>query len=123
MSKSSAKTFDNKSLQDNLKGIKLCRTATVPFYLAAHFLTQHEYMRDIGMNVVLISSDGKELSKIPIGYGLTHEVVEIPRSLHPWRDIIALIKLIKIFRKHKFDIVHSTTPKAGLLSSIASFLA
>ncbi len=78
-------------------------------------------MRDIGMKVVLISSDGQELSKIKTCFDLSHEIVEIPRSLHLWKDFVALIKLIKIFHKHKFDIVHSTTPKAGLLSAIAAF--
>lgn len=114
------KSTENKYLRNNLKGVKICRIATVPFYLTAHFLTQHEYMRDIEMKVVLISSDGRELSKIT-GSGLSHEIVEIPRLLHLWKDLIALIKLIKIFHKHKFDIVHSTTPKAGLLSAIAAF--
>lgn len=123
ISNSPAKPFSDKYFQDNLRGIKICRTATVPYILTGHFLIQHEYMRNIGMNVVLISSDGQELSKIKTGLGLSHEVVEIPRSLSPLKDIIALIKLIKIFRKYKFDIVHSITPKAGLLSAIASFIA
>lgn len=122
VSTSSAKPFDNKYLKDNLKGIKICRISTVPFYIVSQLKTQVEYLRDIGMNVVLISSDGPELSEIELGRGLSHEIVEILRSIRPWKDFVALIKLIRVFRKHKFDIVHSTTPKAGLLTAIAASL-
>ena len=38
-------------------------------------------------------------------------------------DLKALWKLFLIFRQEGFEIVHSTTPKAGLLSSIAAMLA
>lgn len=102
--------------------VKICRTATVSYYLVSQLKAQVEYLRDIGINVVLVSSDGPELSKLDTGRGLTHEVVDIPRSLKPWKDIAVLLAFIKIFRKHKFDIVHSTTPKAGLLTAIAAFL-
>ena len=122
VSKLSAKSLDNKYLKDNLKGIKICRIATVSFYMVSQLKTQVEYMRDIGMKVVLVSSDGPELSEIDMGSGLSYEIVEIHRSIRPWKDFAAFIKLIQIFRKHKFDIVHSTTPKAGLLSAMASFL-
>jgi len=115
------KSIDSKYLKDDLKDIKICRISTVPFYLVSQLKSQVEYLRDIGMNVVLVSSDGPELSEIEIGRNLSHEIVEIHRSLHPWRDFIAFIKLIRVFRKHKFGIVHSTTPKAGLLTAVAAF--
>ena len=114
---------DSRNLKNNLKGIKICCVSHVPFHLVSHLKAQVEYLRDIGMDVVLVSSAGPELSRIKLGAGLSHEIVEIPRLLKPWKDLMALIRLINIFSKHKFDIVHSTTPKAGLLSSIAAFLA
>jgi glycosyltransferase involved in cell wall biosynthesis len=108
--------------KDNLKGIKICIIATVPFYMVSQLKAQAEYMRDMGIIVVLVSSDGPELSKLELGCGLSHEIVEIPRSINLRKDFTALIRLIRVFRNHEFDIVHSTTPKAGLLSAIASFL-
>ena len=104
------------------KNVKICRIATVSYYLVSQLKDQAEYLRDCGMDVVMISSDGPELSKLNLGCGLTHEVINIPRSLKPLKDITALLDLIRVFRKYKFDIVHSTTPKAGLLSAIAAFL-
>lgn len=116
------KSAESKVLRDNLRGINICRISTVPFYIVSQLKMQVEYMRDIGMKVVLVSSGGPELSEIDLSRGLSHEKVEILRSLRPWKDFVAFLKLIKVFRKYKFDIVHSTTPKAGLLSAIASFL-
>jgi len=42
--------------------------------------------------------------------------VRIERKISPWQDMLALLKMIKIFRQHRFDIVHSLTPKAGVLA-------
>lgn len=49
--------------------------------------------------------------------------VPIHRNIHVWKDLIALITLIKIFFNKKYDAVHSITPKAGLLTMIASWIS
>lgn len=49
--------------------------------------------------------------------------VNIQRKISICHDIRALWDLYKYFRKEKFDAVHSVTPKAGLLTSIAAFCA
>ncbi len=109
---------------DKLKttGIKVCRVATVSYYLVSQLKTQAEFLRDSGMNVVLISSDGPELSELNLNERLNHEVIDIPRSIKPFKDVIAFLKLMKTYRKYKFEIIHSTTPKAGLLTAVAAFL-
>lgn len=49
--------------------------------------------------------------------------VVIERKISPWRDVAALWELVKLFRRHQFKLVHSVTPKAGLLAMTAAFLA
>jgi len=49
--------------------------------------------------------------------------VAIERKIAPWRDLLALWQLIRLFRRHRFKLVHSVTPKAGLLGMLAAFLA
>jgi glycosyltransferase involved in cell wall biosynthesis len=49
--------------------------------------------------------------------------VKIFRKITIFYDFIALIKLFFLFKKHNFDAVHSFTPKAGLLSMLASYFA
>ncbi|MNE17972.1 Glycogen synthase [compost metagenome] len=49
--------------------------------------------------------------------------VNIERKINPVKDFLSLISLVKVFRNKKFNVVHSTTPKAGLLCAIAGFLS
>jgi glycosyltransferase involved in cell wall biosynthesis len=49
--------------------------------------------------------------------------VGLPRKISIVHDLAALISLIGILRAGKFDIVHSITPKAGLLANVAGLLA
>lgn len=49
--------------------------------------------------------------------------VGIERQISPWRDLLALWRLTRLFRQQRFDVVHSVTPKAGLLAMLAARLA
>jgi glycosyltransferase involved in cell wall biosynthesis len=49
--------------------------------------------------------------------------LDIRRRISPWRDLLALLALWRLFRRRKFDLVHSLTPKAGLLAMAAAYLA
>lgn len=106
-----------------LKGKKIARVATVPFFIATQAARQVTHIVQAGADVTLITSDGPELDRISYGPRLKSILVDIPRSLHPWRDAVALVRLTRIFRRERFDIVHSTTPKAGLLCAIAGTFA
>ena len=50
-------------------------------------------------------------------------VLDIPRGISFGRNILALFRMWCLFKKKNFDITHSTTPMAGLLTSIAAFVA
>ncbi len=58
----------------------------------------------------------------PFGLRVNIVPVFIERAISPMRDIRALLRLVFLFRKHRFEAVHSVTPKAGLLSMVAAFL-
>lgn len=47
----------------------------------------------------------------------------IERSINPVADIRALYRLCRLFRQGRFDLVHSVTPKAGLLAMLAGKMA
>ncbi|MDP3071639.1 MAG: glycosyltransferase [Opitutaceae bacterium] len=49
--------------------------------------------------------------------------VGIERAVAPLRDLGALLALRRLFRRERFDLVHSFTPKAGLLAMLAARLA
>lgn len=58
-------------------------------------------------------------------FGIRADVfpVHIERKIFLWQDIKAIFYLFRLFKKKKFDVIHSVTPKAGLLAMLAGFFA
>lgn len=50
-------------------------------------------------------------------------VPEMGRSINPFSDLIALVKLYRIIRKGRYHIVHTHSSKAGVLGRAAAWLA
>lgn len=102
---------------------KLIRITTVPMALRYLLPGQPKYMQQQGFEVLLISADGPELPAVLANEGCPHIVVPLTRQITPFKDLACLWQLIKIFKKHKPDIVHTHTPKAGLIGMLAAKLA
>jgi len=49
--------------------------------------------------------------------------ISMSRSIKPWSDFISIVQLWRVFRREKFDIVHSHTAKAGFLTAVAAKMA
>ncbi len=103
--------------------MKIARVATVPFFLYNHLREQIVATVAAGHDVVLISSGGEEVEWLKTIPGIRFHEVEINRKINPMRDLRALWDLFLLFRRERLDIVHSTTPKAGMLCAIAGALA
>ncbi len=106
-----------------LEGKRICLVSTVPYFLVNQLGGQAAFLRDAGMDVVLVSSNGPEVRGITPGPHLQYEVIPIPRSPRPVQDLVALLRLCRLFTGRRFDIIHSTTPKAGLLAALAGGMA
>lgn len=61
-------------------------------------------------------------SRIDVAHDGYH-CVNIQRGICIGRDLKAVWQLYRYFRKMKFDAVHSVTPKAGLVTALAGFMA
>lgn len=81
---------------------------------------QMRFMAANGFDVLMISADGKELPEVIEREQCRHIIVPMTRKITPFTDLKCLFRLIKIFRKEKPDIVHTHTPKAGLLGMLAA---
>lgn len=81
---------------------------------------QMKFMAAHGFDVLMISAEGKELLEVIEMEQCRHSIVPMTRKITPWQDLKCLWQLIKIFRKEKPDIVHTHTPKAGLLGMLAA---
>ena len=99
---------------------KLIRITTVPMALRYLLPGQMQFMKQNGFEVLMISADGAELKDVIKNEECRHIIVPMTRKITPLQDLKCLIQLIKIFKKEKPDIVHSHTPKAGLLGMLAA---
>ena len=101
---------------------KIIRTATVPLSLD---LFCRGLLRELSQeyDVVALSSPDPELEDIRKREGVRTVGVPMRRKIGPFHDLVSLLRLFRIFRKERPDMVHSITPKAGLLSMAAAWLA
>ncbi|MBI4611288.1 MAG: glycosyltransferase family 4 protein [Candidatus Rokubacteria bacterium] len=51
------------------------------------------------------------------------EVGELVRHISPLKDLVALVKICRLIRRGRFDIVHTHSSKAGILGRVAARLA
>lgn len=72
--------------------------------------------------VVLLSSPGPEMEDAKEKFGVRTIEVAMERHISLVKDLVALFKLIRIFKREKPDMVHSMTPKAGLLCMVAAWM-
>ena len=99
---------------------KICFVTAVPVSAEA-FLKDHMDALRKEYKVYYVSSEPNP-KNIKASFDGYHSV-NIHRKISIMNDFKALWRLFKYFRKEKFEAVHSVTPKAGLLTSIAAFFA
>ncbi len=102
---------------------RLVRITTLPVSMQVLLKGQMRYMKENGFDVTMISSDGPEVEALKAQEQCPHMSVQLTRKISPLTDLISFIRLVKIFRKIKPDIVHTHTPKAGLLGMWAAWIA
>lgn len=101
---------------------KLIRITTVPVSLKVLLRQQLQFMSH-HFEILAVSSPGKELEEVGRNEGVRTVPVAMTRSITPLKDLKALWRLYRLFKKEKPDIVHTHTPKAGLLGMIAARMA
>nr|WP_126414914.1 glycosyltransferase family 4 protein [Weeksella virosa] len=102
---------------------KLIRITTVPQSLRGLLKGQLKFMSENGFEVIGVSSPGEALKDVEKNEGVKTVGINMTRSITPIQDLKALIQLIQLFRKEKPHIVHTHTPKAGLLGMMAAKIA
>ncbi len=102
---------------------KLIRITTAPLSLKYLLSNQMKYMNENGFEVIMVSSEGKEWPDLIANERCEHRIVHMTRKMTPFTDLGSLWRLYNLFKKEKPDIVHSHTPKAGLLAMLAAKMA
>lgn len=103
--------------------MKIIRTATIGMSLDIFCRGLLTELRKDGHDVVALSSPDADLQTLGQRECVRTIGVTMARQISPLSDIRSLWKLWRVFRRERPDMVHSMTPKAGLLSMIAAALA
>lgn len=101
---------------------KLLRITTVPISMNHIMRGQLKYMNQYYEVIGVSSYVEKDVNDILSREQIPMKFVEMPRTINPIKDLLALIKLCFLILKEKPNIVHTHTPKAGLLGMLASFI-
>ncbi len=101
---------------------KLIRTSTIALSLDLLLNGQLEFLGR-HYEVVAVSGDDQHLQNVRVREKVRTYGICMQRQISPLQDIRSLFRLYRFFMREKPLIVHSITPKAGLLSMIAARLA
>ena len=100
---------------------KICLITTSPL-IVNFFLVP--YLTSLGRKyrVSLVVNTAEE-TVLAEGHGAEVIALPIRRKISPWNDLRTLAFLVRLFRERRFDAVHSFSPKAGLLATMAGRIA
>lgn len=101
---------------------KVVRTSTVPISLNILLKGQLKFLNQF-FEIKAVSSRGNDLEEIRIREGVGVEVLEMERKISLFKDLASLINMYTYLRQEKPQIIHSITPKAGLISMLAGKMA
>ena len=106
-------------MNDSAK-LKIVRAATLGTSLNTFCEGLLTELTDEGYEVVALSSPDADLDELSKREGVRTIGVHMERRISLWKDLVSLMKIIRTLKTEKPDMVHSMTPKAGLLCMMAA---
>jgi len=102
--------------------MKIATLAAAPLSINVLLRDQIKMLQGEGHEVVAVCGEGPMVEDVR-GDGIQVETVDFYRELNAIADARALYQLVRLFTRHRFDVVHTHTPKAGLLGPLAARLS
>lgn len=102
---------------------KLVRITTVPISMNILLKGQLAYMQQHFEVTGVTGQDEKHFKEAGAREGICMVPITMQRAISPVKDLVSLYRLYSFMRKEKPAIVHTHTPKAGLLGMAAAWLA
>ena len=101
---------------------KIIRAATVPQSLNVFC---NGVLKELSgeYDVIALSSPGDALDEVGRREGVRTIAVPMERHISLFKDLKSLLRMWRVMRRERPDMVHSMTPKAGLICMMAAWLA
>ena len=104
-----------------LKRGRLLLVTTVPETFATILNGQPRQLAKY-FDVGLVSSSGDQIFQVEKAENIKVTQMPMVRGIDLYRDMGSVLRMVHILRKHRPDVVHSYTPKAGLVTMLAACL-
>jgi glycosyltransferase involved in cell wall biosynthesis len=101
--------------------LTVAHVTTVDMSLRYLLLNQLRFLQERGYRVLGVSSPGPDVHFVEEA-GIRHIAVPMTRRMSPLADLKAVQDLARVFARERVDIVHTHTPKPGLLGQMAARL-
>lgn len=105
------------------KSLRLVRITTVARTLQLTLRGQLRFLAAQGVEVITASADGPDVALLTNQELCRHYPLPLTRQINPPTDLWALWRTYRLLRRLRPDVVHSHTPKAGLIGMLAARLA
>lgn len=79
-------------------------------------------LRESGFHVLLVSGPGELLDSTASREGVERIAIPMQRGIAPFADLISFLRLWRLLEDRRPNLVEFSTPKAGLLGSLAARL-
>jgi len=104
--------------------MKIARISTIQPSLSILLGGQLAFLSNNGYEVYTISGEGGNYVDFVKREKIKeHHMISLTRPISLIKDLKALLECYLLFRRIKPDIIHSITPKAGLIAMLAGYLA
>ncbi|MDB4805026.1 glycosyltransferase [bacterium] len=101
---------------------KICLITTAQYNIEVFLLDQIRQLSGIYDVTLLVKTDDPDFL-LKRGISVTVVCAPIERKINLLKDLYTLIFLIRFFCANSFDLIHSVSPKAGLLAMLAGLVA
>ena len=105
-----------------LRGRRIAHVCAIDLTVRNLLLPQLLALREAGATVHAACAPGESFPQLR-ELGVRMEPIRIERRISPLADLVTVGQLVRFFRRERIELVHTHTPKAGLLGQLAARLA
>ncbi|NMM48035.1 glycosyltransferase family 4 protein [Marinigracilibium pacificum] len=99
---------------------RILRVTTVALSLRTLLKGQMKFMKENGFEVLMTSAADDQIKSLEEDEGVKHVSIPLTRTITPFQDLKTIKEMRSLIKSFNPDIVHTHTPKAGLIGMLAA---